>query len=217
MERTVLHAKVRTVTGKKVSKLRRDGKLPAIIYGHNFEPTAIIFEARETQRLLSGITGSSLVLIELNGKEHLTLVRERQKDFIRGNLLHVDFQAVSQTEKINVSVGVELVGIAPAVKDFNGVIVTGLDKLEVECLPQYLPERFVVDITRLLKIGDSIIVRDIPVSENVVILEDTDEMLVLITAPAKEEVEVVEEVVAVEEPEVIEKGKKEEGEEEKKE
>ena len=74
-----------------------------------------------------------------------------------------------------------------------------------------------VDITRLLKIGDSIIVRDIPVSENVVILEDTDEMLVLITAPAKEEVEVVEEVVAVEEPEVIEKGKKEEGEEEKKE
>jgi len=217
MERTVLHAKVRTVTGKKVSQLRRDGKLPAIIYGHNFEPTAIIFEARETQRLLSGITGSSLVLIELNGKEHLTLVRERQKDFIRGNLLHVDFQAVSQTEKINVSVGVELVGIAPAVKDFNGVIVTGLDKLEVECLPQYLPERFVVDITRLLKIGDSIIVRDIPVSENVVILEDTDEMLVLITAPAKEEVEVVEEVVAVEEPEVIEKGKKEEGEEEKKE
>jgi large subunit ribosomal protein L25 len=216
MERTVLHAKVRTVTGKKVSQLRRDGKLPAIIYGHNFEPTAIIFEARETQRLLSGITGSSLVLIELNGKEHLTLVRERQKDFIRGNLLHVDFQAVSQTEKINVSVGVELVGIAPAVKDFNGVIVTGLDKLEVECLPQYLPERFVVDITRLLKIGDSIIVRDIPVSENVVILEDTDEMLVLITAPAKEEVEVVEEVVAVEEPEVIEKGKKEEGEEEKK-
>jgi len=213
MEKAVLHATHRTVTGKQVGALRRDGKLPAVMYGHHFDSTAITLDLRDATHILSGLTSSSLVTIELDGKENSALIREKQRDFIRGTLRHVDFQVLSLTEKLRTTVRIELTGLAPAIKDFNGIVVSGNEKIEVECLPQDLPERIVVDISHLNKIGDGLYVRDIKLSDKVAILSDMDEMVVLITAPAAEEV--VEEVAipGAEEPEVIEHGKKEEEEE----
>jgi large subunit ribosomal protein L25 len=173
-------------------------------------------DAHTTSRTLAHMTASSLVTIELEGKDFPALVREKQRNFIKGNLLHVDFQVVSMTEKLRTSVGIEIVGLAPAVKDFNAILINGLDELEVECLPQDLPERIVVDISGLMKIGDGIHVRDIPVSDKVEILDEKDEMIILATAAHEEEEEVVVAEVVEEEPEVIERGKKEEGEEEEK-
>lgn len=209
MEKPVLHATHRKVTGKQVGALRRAGQLPAVMYGHEMAATPISLDLRESTRILNSVTSSSIVNVELDGKENATLVREKQRDYIRGTLLHVDFQVVSLTEKIRTEVGIEIIGIAPAIKDFNGVMVTGIDNIEVECLPKDLPDRISVDISNLANIGEGIYVRDIPVPENVVFLAEPDEMIVLITHPAAEEVE---EVVApvVEEPEVIERGKKEE-------
>ena len=139
------------------------------------------------------------------------LIREKQRDFIRGTLKHVDFQVVSLTEKIRAKVSVEFTGSSIAVKDLNGVLVTGMDRLEVECFPQHLPERFVIDISRLVKIGDGIYVRDMPITQDVLILNSPDDMLVIVTAGAvEEEAEAVVAATGVEEPEVIEKGKKEE-------
>ncbi len=212
MEKQVLHASHREVKGKQVKRLRREGKLPAIMYGHNIEPTSISLDLKESTRILSMLTASSIVDIELDGKENAALVREKQRDFIKGNLLHVDFQIVSLTEKLRAAVSIELTGLSPAVKDFNGVVVEGLDELEVECLPQDLPERFVVDITSLLKIGDALHVKDIQIPANVTVLDDPEEMIAIITAAKEEEivVEAVPEEALTEEPEVIEKGKKEE-------
>jgi large subunit ribosomal protein L25 len=210
MEKVVLHAAPRKVTGKQVKALRRAGKLPGVLYGHGIDSTAIQMDLRDATKILSGMTGSSLVTIELNGKEHSALVREKQRDFIKNILKHVDFQVVSLTEKIRARVGIELVGLSPAVKDFSAVVVTNMDHLEVESLPQYLPERIIIDISRLVKIGDAIFVRDVKVSDKVAILGNPDEMLVVATAQAAEEVVEAAVVAAVEEPEVIEKGKKEE-------
>jgi large subunit ribosomal protein L25 len=212
MDKVVLHATNRIVKGKQVSALRREGKLPAVIYGRHITTTSLLLDLRETTKALHGLTSSSLVTIDLEGQEFAALVREKQRDFIKGNYIHLDFQAVSLTEKIRTTVNIEVTGLSPAVKDFNGVIVTGMEKIEVECLPQYLPERIVVDISSLLKIGDVIHLKDVTLDENVKILEDLDQMLVLVTAPKEEVVEeVVAEVgVAGTEPEVIEKGKKEE-------
>jgi len=213
MEKAVIHATRRTVTGKQVGALRREGKLPAVMYGHHIDSTPITLDLRDATHILSGLTSSSLVTIELDGKEHAALIREKQRDYIRGTLKHVDFQILSLTEKLRTTVSIELTGLAPAIKDFNGVVVTGFNRVEVECLPQDLPERILVDISNLNKIGDGLYIRDIVLSDKVVILEDKDEMVVLITAPAAEEV--VEEVAVpgAEEPEVIEHGKKEEEEE----
>lgn len=215
MEKVKIVATPRSVIGKQVRALRRAGQIPAVMYGRHMEPVLVSMDAHTSSRILARMTASSLVTIELDGNEYPALVREKQRNFVKGNLLHVDFQVVSMTEKLRTSVGIELVGTAPAVKDFNAIMINGLEELEVECLPQDLPERIVVDISGLLKIGDGIHVRDIHISDQVEILDEKDEMIILATA-AHEEVEEVVAEVAEEEPEVIERGKKEEGEGEEK-
>jgi large subunit ribosomal protein L25 len=217
MEKVVLKATHRTATGRQVAALRRSGLLPAVIYGHNVEPISISLEGRDAGRVLGRLSSSSLITIDLDGKEYPSLVREKQQNYIKRNLIHVDFMVVSLTEKIRAKVGILLTGNSPAVKDFNAMLINGLSELEVEAYPQDLPESITVDIAALVKIGDGIHVRDIVLSDKVQVLDTPDEMIVLATAPAKEEVEEVvapEEAVLEEgaEPEVVEKGKKEEGE-----
>ena len=209
MEKVVLKATKRDVIGKKVGALRRQGKLPAVLYGHRIETTAIMLDAHEGSQTLSHLTSSSLVTIDLDGKEYLALVREKQRDFIKNRLTHLDFQVVSLTEKMRAKVGIELTGTAPAVKDFNAVIHTGLTEMEVECMPQDLPERIVVDISGLAELGDGVRVRDVVLSDKVEILGDLEEIIAVATAPMKEEI--IEEAPVEEEaaPEVIERGKKE--------
>lgn len=208
MEKVVISATRRTVTGKKVGALRREGKLPGVIYGHHVEPIAILMDTREATRTLATLTGSSLVTINVDGKEYATLVREKQRDYLKNALIHVDFLAVSLTEKIRAEVPIDLTGIAPAVKDYSATIVHNLTALEVECLPQDLPQSFVVDLSSLAKVGDAIYVRDIPAPAKVDILTHGDEIIVVATA-TKEEAE-IEEGEGPAEPEVIERGKKEE-------
>jgi large subunit ribosomal protein L25 len=223
MERVVLKAERRGITGKQVKALRREGKLPAVIYGRRFEPIAILLDAHSAGLSLAKLTSSSLVNIELDGTEYPTLVREKQRDYIKGRITHVDFLAVSLTEKIRASVSIVLAGTAPAVKDLNAVLVHGLESLEVECLPTDLPERIVVDVLSLAQIGSGIFVRDIEVPENVRVLDDEDVMVVVATMPkveAVEEAPVAEVPVAEElvEPELsVERGKKEEAAAEKEE
>lgn len=215
MAKISIQATQRTVTGKQVGTLRRSGKLPAVLYGRHLEATPITLDLRDASKVLASMTSSSLVNINLEGETHSALVREKQRNFITGVLLHVDFQVVSLTEKLRTTVSIELTGLAPAIKDFNGVVVTNVNEVEVECLPQDLPERIIVDVSGLAKVGDAIFVRDLKVDSKVTVLENPDETVVIITAQIAEEV--VEEVVVeptLEEPEVIEKGKKEEEEEE---
>jgi large subunit ribosomal protein L25 len=222
MEKVVLKATPRTLTGRHVRALRRSGQLPAVIYGHNVAPINISLDGREAGLVLGRTSSSSLVTIDLDGMEYPTLVREKQQNYIKRTLIHVDFQVVSLTEKIRAKVSITLTGSSAAVKDFNALLINGLSELEVEAYPQDLPSNIVVDISPLKEIGDGIHVRDIVLSDKVTVLDEPDELIVLATAPAKEEVEEVvtpeEAVVEGEaEPEVIEKGRKEEeGKEEEK-
>ncbi len=213
MEKIVLKATKRDVTGKQVRALRRQGKLPAVLYGHNMPSTPITLNAREAAHVLARLPSSSLVTIELDGKEYPALVREKQRDFIKNTLLHVDFLAVTMTERIRATVAIEMVGEAPAVKELGAILVTNLDQLEIECLPGDLPERIVVDISGLTEIGSAVHVRDVEVPEKVDVLTDPDEVIAVITAAREEVTEEVAVEAEVEEPEVIERGKKEEEEE----
>jgi len=206
MDKVVLKATRRSVTGKQVKALRRQGLLPAVMYGHTFAPIAISLDAHSTSLILASLSSSTLVNIDLDGQVQAALVREKQRDPVKRNLVHVDFLVVSLTEKLRTNVSLHFEGVAPAVKDFNGVVVTSVTEVEVEALPQDLPERIAVDISGLEKIGDALHVRDLKVSAAVVILEDPEEVVVVISV-LKEEAE--EETVVVE-PEVIERGKKEE-------
>jgi large subunit ribosomal protein L25 len=213
MEKVVIKATKRAVTGKHVATLRREGKLPGVLYGHNVSSVPITMDLKEASTILGKLSGSSLVTIDLDGQEHAVLVREKQRDYLKSLLIHVDFQAVSLTEKLRTDVSIELIGASPAVKDLNAIIVSGIEEVEVECLPQDLPEKIEVDISNLKEIGDSIYLRDIPVPQNVEFLTDPNELIAVAQFIKEEVVEeaVVEEVEATgTEPEVIEKGKKEE-------
>lgn len=207
MEEIVFKATRRSNIGKKTEQLRRAGQLPAIVYGKHVEPTPITLDMRDASRILPTVSSSHLVTIDLEGTPIRVLVRERQRDAIKDTMVHVDFLAVSMTEKLKAMVQIVLHGEALAVKQNVGVLVSGVEQIEVECLPADLPETFVVDVTGMKEVGDSIKVKDLPVSSKVEVLTDLDELVALITPLAAEEVE---EVAAGEEPEVIEKGKKEE-------
>ena len=215
MEKVVLKAVKRDVTGKQVKALRREGQLPAVIYGRHLEPIAISLEAHAAGLVMSKLTSSSLVTIDLDGKEYPSLVRERQRNYIKGNLTHIDFLAVDLTEKIRATVRLEFVGVSGAVKDYNGVLVKNIEKLEVECLPTDLPERIAVDIAALAQVGNSIRVRDLAVSGSIRILNDEDETIAVASAAKTEATETAAavpgaEAVAAAPGLSVERGKKEE-------
>jgi large subunit ribosomal protein L25 len=219
MEKVVLKATKRDVTGKQVSALRRAGKLPAVIYGRRTDPVSITLDAHTAGLALSKVGSSSLITVDVDGKEYPALVRERQRDYIKGTLKHVDFLAVSLTETIRADVRIDITGVSPAVKDLNAVLVTGLHAVSVECLPTDLPDHIEVDISGLLQVGDGLHVGDLQVSGKVHILTDPGEMIVVATYAKEEAVEEVaapvEGVVAPEgeggEPELsVERGKKDE-------
>lgn len=219
MEKVVIQAEKRDVIGKQVKALRRAGKLPAVIYGRHTEPINVSLDAHAASLALGRISSSSLVTINVDGTEYPALVREKQRDYIKNRLVHVDFLAVSLDEKIRASVSIHLVGISIAVKDYGAVLVQNLDQLHVECLPADLPERVDLDIAVLAKIGDGIRVKDVQISDKVRVLEDPETMVAVATMPKVEEEAVpgagVEGAVAATvtptEPELsVERGKKEE-------
>ena len=167
MEKVVLKATKRDVAGKQVNALRRSGKLPAVIYGKHTEPINISLDAHSASLALAKLTSSSIVTVDVDGKEYPTLVREKQRDFIKNRLLHVDFLAVSLTERIRAEVALRFTGVSAAVKDFNAILVHNLEQFHVECLPTDLPEYIEIDISRLARPGDGLRVRDIAVAEKV--------------------------------------------------
>ena len=206
MDKIVLNAERREVIGKKVKLLRNEGKLPGIIYGKSTESIPIILDLKEATKILKATSSSSLLTINIDGEEFSTLVRERQRDFIRGNYLHVDFLSVSLTEKVRAKVNIVVEGEAPALINIETLLTSGLDQIEVESLPQDLPEKFTVDLSSLEEVGDGIYVRDLEIPPNVELLADPDEMIVVITLQiiVEEEEEIDEEALL--EGELLEEG-----------
>jgi large subunit ribosomal protein L25 len=220
-EKIVLEAQKRTLKGKKVNALRRQGLLPGIIYGRlakkQIEPIMIQLDLHEASKTIKKLTGSSLVSLKVEDKEYPVVLREAQKDIIYGTLRHVDFMAVSLTEKLQTMVPIELIGQAPAEINMAAVVVTGISELEIECLPQDMPERIEVDATVLVDIDSAIYVKDLDLPDTYDVLTDPEELIAGVTYVTIEEEEEEEEEEGEfaelfdeeVEPEVIEKGKKE--------
>ena len=217
MEQIELSVAPRTIKGKEVSGLRRSGVVPAVLYGRRAEPVSLQANGRELMRVLMKAGSSRLVKLTIEGavEPRMALVREVQREPIRGDLLHVDFYGVSMTEKITLSIRVRFDGVSPAAALNEGVLTYGNDSVEIECLPGDLIDALVVDLTRLVKVGDVVHVSDLQVPETVKVLSNPDDLVVRVTRLAAEEAADVVAAVVSTEPEVIKKGKtEEEGEEE---
>jgi large subunit ribosomal protein L25 len=211
MEQIELKTQKRTVLGKKVKSLRREGFIPAVLYGHETESVSLQVEERELDRVLAQAGEHRLIALKIgrSRKPQMALTRDVQWDVITGKPLHVDFYAVVMTEKITTEVPLVLVGEAPAAVQAGTILLQNLDEIEIECLPGDLIEAIEVDVSELEEVDQTISVRDLRLPPTVDILTDPEEIVAKVAWAAPEEVE--EEVVAVapEEVEVIAKGKEE--------
>lgn len=205
-ETYTLEAQARTITGKKVSQLRRAGLVPAVVYGSKTEAFNVQIPYRLLQTMLLKAGGTHLINLSVDGKDTPVLAREVQRDVMRGEIMHVDFLAVDMSQPIRAEVQVVFVGESPAVKVGGGVLLTLAQSLEIEALPADLISRVEVDVTSLVNVNDALHVRDLKLSSKVTVITDPAEMLVRIGVQ-EEQAEAVEGEVTSAEPEVITKGK----------
>ncbi len=217
MKEIVLKARPREKAGKEYAKkLRRNGFVPAVLYGPETKTLALEVETKSFLSLLRGGLGENvivtLLLDDKKDSQRKVLVREVQRDPVTGAILHLDFHQISLTKKLTIQVPIYLVGTPVGVDD-GGILQHALRDLEIECLPTAIPEKIQVDVSHL-KIGDSVHVGDIKV-ENAEILSDSKSSIVSVVPPTVFKEPEVAAPVAEEEPEVI--GEKEEEEAEKKE
>ena len=197
-----------------VRKLKARGVVPAVVYGGKEKPEPLQVLRRDVSVMLSHASGENiLVELEIAGENatRTALVQEVQHSPVGGDVLHIDFHAVSMDEKIEADVPLEPVGTANGVKNFGGLLEQSLRALTVSCLPRDLPDKITVDVSNL-NIGDSIHVRDIKLPNGVAAKVQPELTVFSVLAPIVEEEPVVPEAeAAAAGPEVI-KEKKEEGE-----
>ena len=208
-----LKAEQRTAVGRSAArKLKAQGAIPAVVYGGKEKPQPLQVSVRDVNKMLSHASGENiLVELEIAGGNRLALVQEIQHSPLGGNVLHIDFHAVSMDEKIHADVPLEASGMPNGVKNFGGLLEQSLRSLSIECLPRDLPDRITVDVAAL-NIGDAIHVRDIKMPDGVTAKAQPDLTAFSVVAPAVEEVPVVAAEGAATGPEVITEKKPEGGE-----
>ena len=191
-----LNASVRTITGKKVKTLRKQGIMPSSVYGHGFDPISIQIVDKEMEVIFGHVGESGLVDLLLDGKTLPILFRNPQYHPVMGTLCHIDCYKVNLKEKITAMVPVEFIGESASVKGGN-VLVEVVNEVEVEALPTDLPEKIEVDLSKLVDIESEITVADLIVDRTKVeIKNDPEQVVVKTEEPRAEEVVVAPEVEA---------------------
>lgn len=218
MKTIELKAELRDTVGKKATKgVRRAGKIPAVLYGRALQATPLAVSQKEFYRVTHTKAGGN-VLIGLkiedakSKKETICLVKEVQRNPVTDEVYHVDFAAISLTEKIRIKVPLVIKDAQEAigVKE-GGVLDLVYHEIEVECLPTEIPERIETSVKHL-KIGDAIHLKELDIPQGITPLLEAEEVVISLHPPQKEK-EVAATAEAAAEPEVIEKGKKEKPEE----
>jgi large subunit ribosomal protein L25 len=212
MATATLTAQPRAETGKGAARsLRAAGMVPAVIYGHHREPQPLAINARELERLLEHVSGSTVIELTLDGTTAKTLVREIQRHPIKRSVQHIDFQELVAGEMVTVAVPLVLVGTAVGVRE-GGILEQIMDELEIEADPASIPDHIDVDVSGIT-IGHSLHVSDLTLPEGVRVLEDEEATIATVALPkvhTEEAPAAAATEAAVAEPEVIRKAKGEE-------
>jgi len=210
MDKLELKVTNREILGKKVKHLRRQGITPVHLFGHGIESLALQCDTVQIERVLSQAEQTGLISLKLDNEKRprTVMVRAFDRDWRKGQLLHVDFYQVKLREKLKLEVPVVLVGEAPALKSKDNMLEHELDTLTIECLPAKIPANMEVDISSFTEPGQAIRVKDIILGEDIVILNDPE--LVVAKISWRPVAKVEEEVVEVAEEAVEEVGAPEE-------
>jgi large subunit ribosomal protein L25 len=218
-EKAILEAQPRTPgTKNDARRVRAAGKVPAVVYGAGKDAASVSLDPRQVARILHSQTGHNTIFeLALDGERTQAMIVDWQYEPIKGSLLHIDLKRIAMDQKLTVEVPIVLKGEAVGVKQQGGILEQLLREVEVECLPADIPSSIDVDITELV-FGKVLRVVDLPKSDKLEYLTDSNQPVAHVTA-VKEEVVATPEAVAAEagaaaaEPEVIKKGKQDEAEE----
>jgi large subunit ribosomal protein L25 len=188
MSEVVLVAERRTQTGTRpAGRFRRDGLLPAVVYGLGAEPVPVVVPVRELQQILHGEAGANtLITLEVDGSAQLTLARQIQRDPLRGQLVHVDFVRVRADQAVSAEVPLHLTGIAAGV-DEGGMLEQQLFSVRVQAKPADIPNAFEYDVSALF-IGGQVHVGDLALPPGVELMHESDELVAAVAAPRAVEV-----------------------------
>lgn len=189
MEQKVLNIEIRSETGKGISRrLRKEGKIPAVVYGKGIDAVPITVNPRELAAAIAGEGGhNNLITLQADGAlaGSVVIVADLYRDCIKGNLLHADLHKINLADKVKVPVQISLVGTSIGVKE-GGLLDFVMHTVEVECLPTQIPEHLEIDVTGL-KIGDSFHVSSLEVPAGIKVLADPKATIVNILGKGKEE------------------------------
>ena len=179
MSQVVLAAKSRTGLGSAESRrIRRSGRIPAVIYGRSGKAISIDLDAKEFIKNAKGVSESTIVKVDVEGKSYDAFIKDYQRNIVDGNLLHIDFYEVESGTVLRARVSLHLVGNPVGVRE-GGILENPVHEIEVECLPKDLPQRIEVDISEL-KSNQSMHVRDIPLGEGVKLISGGDQVFALV-------------------------------------
>jgi len=193
MDKYTLNAEARKITGRKVKQLRKEGFIPANIYGKKVKSKSVTIKLEEFQKVFAEAGETGLINLDIKGdkekENRAVLVANVQMHPVSDTPIHVDFHQVDLKEKVTAEVSVELVGESPAEKQSLGTVVQYIDEVEVEALPTDLPEKFVIDVSKLEAVDQAVFVKDLEFDKaKVEVKTDLESIVVKVEPPQKEEV-----------------------------
>lgn len=186
-----LKAEIRESLGKSTTALRKDGFIPAEFYGHNAPNEHLAVKRDDFRKVFREAGENTVIYLQIGDKKQPALIHDMQEDYVSGDVLHIDFYRVRMDEKIKARIPVEFAGVSPVVKDGGGILNKTLTEIEVESLPADLPKQFIVDISSLAEINQSIYIKDLEIPQSVKILLDPETVVVSVSPPLAEEEVVV--------------------------
>lgn len=210
MKTLLLKVQKREAMKKKLNTLREKEIVPAVIYGHKIKNTNVQVSMHDFIKVHRVAGESTLFDLEINDEKPVkVIIKDIQRDPVKGDIIHIDFHQVSMTEKLQAQIPLKFIGIAPAIKTFGGVFVTQKESLSVKCLPQDLVSDIEVDVTSIVNLEDSIKIKNIKVPEKIEVLDNPEDIVAAVIVTKEEVVEIK---PAVAEADAIQASDKKEGE-----
>lgn len=186
----VLKAEKRDVFGRKTEDLRKNGLIPAELYGHDTENLHLSVSSKDFRKVFTEVGGNVIIDLEVNGNKHPVLIHDSYIDPVTDDFKSIDFYKVKMDEEITSFVPLEFIGVSPAVKDLDGIFVKAMDEIEVEALPADLPKSIEIDISGLSELGQSLFVKNITVLGKFKIVVDPNTVIATVSEPKEEEIEI---------------------------
>jgi len=172
---------------ENAGKTRKEGKIPAILYGPGIENLKLAIDEEEFEKIISALKETERIEIDVKGGKFFVLVRKVQRHPITGKILHVDFFQPSSREEIEVCVPLSFINTSEAIENSGAILVKNLKEIEVKCFLSHLPEKIFVDLSKLKTLEDKILVSDLKVPEKVKILRKPEEIVAFLVLPEAQE------------------------------